>query len=798
MTKFNVVTDGQWGSTGKGLISSYVAYRHGFEILSTTNMANAGHCQTGDTYIITNNGLEKLGKVVSDKTAKSTINKLGKYENISYHHYDGLRSINHIKLSNGINLKCTSPHRYYVWDSVANKCDWVYSSDLNIESHTFLFPKEIEFCNNNLIQDKFIQEKRPNKKPICLPLDEKRIAEYLGLLVGDGYYAGDQIISIAFDEAQLDTMHYIEALYDEFEIEAYRDRRISNKKCFVLITNTVSGLHELFRLVGLKIAVKDQKETPRCILNSNKTIIAAYLRGLFDSDGSVKKDRISFSNCARSVVEDAQQLLYILGIHSCKSRYVDKRGDRLSQYCLTVSGARNMTVFQNIVGFISEIKKEKLKNLIDSAQDQGQIVKVGVDLQNDLKKHGLATRGNTRTTAVLEKQEKLIGPCYEQIINLCENYHLVSIKSIKYNTFDTDVYDISVPGTHSYLANGCISHNTIVREDGEKFIAKAIPAPAILNKWTDRDRLIMIGPTAAFHVDRMLQEIKECELGPTSVIIHPRAGVITEEHRQIEAEEKEGKTGTKHIASTMQGCGAFLADKVMRKPGLKLARDIPELRPYLSVSENPNTGECWSEWLMDTIKSGTSILHEGSQGFSLDINHGSHYPECTSRSTTAVQNIADMGLPAQMMGEVILVIRPYPIRVGNVVEDGKTVGHSGGHYNDHEETTWAEVAKNAYAPPSVTDGELTTVTKRKRRVFTFSETQVKQAVIANGATSIALNFANYIDWSCFQTNDFNKLSKKVTDFIDYVEKVTEIPVSLIGTGPRFCDVIDRFYGPKSD
>ena len=41
--KFNVVTDGSWGSCGKGLIATALADKYRPEIISTTNMANAGH-----------------------------------------------------------------------------------------------------------------------------------------------------------------------------------------------------------------------------------------------------------------------------------------------------------------------------------------------------------------------------------------------------------------------------------------------------------------------------------------------------------------------------------------------------------------------------------------------------------------------------------------------------------------------------------------------------------------------------------------------------------------------------------
>lgn len=343
--------------------------------------------------------------------------------------------------------------------------------------------------------------------------------------------------------------------------------------------------------------------------------------------------------------------------------------------------------------------------------------------------------------------------------------------------------------------------HTVVDNDGKAFVAKALPSGAVLNKWYGFDQQIFIGPTAAFHLDTLMKEIAETGIGQ-NLTIHPRAGVITQAHKEAEF---SGDSSTKHLASTMQGCGTFLADKVLRKPGLKLARDYPELALYMPSAIGRSIlsskfgivyqedRDSMFELLHVSLKAGATILHEGAQGFSLDINHGSHYPQCTSRGTTAMQNIADMGVNIPNVGDIYLVIRPYPIRVGNVVEEGQTTGYSGGCYPDQKEISWDEVCDNAGAPEeakiAIRTKELTTVTKRLRRVFTFSPMQLRQAVIANSATKIALNFANYIDWSVTGVSQYSDLTTKVREFINMVEGIAGIPVSIVGTGPRLCDVI---------
>jgi len=340
--------------------------------------------------------------------------------------------------------------------------------------------------------------------------------------------------------------------------------------------------------------------------------------------------------------------------------------------------------------------------------------------------------------------------------------------------------------------------HTAVSADGQAFVAKALPSASILTQWIPGYKpQIVVGATAAFDIEQLQKEIVQCGVEDT-LTIHPRAGVITTAHKEA---ENVGQSSTKHIASTMQGCSTFLSDKILRKKDLKLARDYPELHKHLSgnlpqklPNANINSAMNLPEMLYTLMRQHNyTILHEGSQGFSLDINHGSHYPHCTSRGTTAMQNMADMGISHLQLGDVFLVIRPFPIRVGNIVENGNIAGYSGDCYADQKELTWQDVANEAGMPNDVAASllktELTTVTKRLRRVFTFSDTQLKEAAIVNGATKIALNFANYIDYSVSGANEYEKLTPKVLDFIRRVEDVTKLPVTVIGTGPQLNHVI---------
>lgn len=152
-----------------------------------------------------------------------------------------------------------------------------------------------------------------------------------------------------------------------------------------------------------------------------------------------------------------------------------------------------------------------------------------------------------------------------------------------------------------------------------------------------------------------------------------------------------------------------------------------------------------------------------------------------------MQNAADAGVPADYMGDVYLVIRPFPIRVGSI-----PAGSSGGCYPDQQETTWEEVARNAgLDPAAVKAAELTTVTKRLRRVFTFSKTQVQAAAWVNGATGIVLTFADQIDAKARDAKTYNELPSRVREFVRAVEYATDVPVVGVSTGPLVEEMVWR-------
>lgn len=282
------------------------------------------------------------------------------------------------------------------------------------------------------------------------------------------------------------------------------------------------------------------------------------------------------------------------------------------------------------------------------------------------------------------------------------------------------------------------------------------------------DALIALAPGAVLNVAHLMKEIADCEIGVGRLFIDPQAMII--EGADIDAE----KPLVAAIGSTGQGVGKATERKISRGADVHLARDIPELKPYIRPTQLV---------LEDAYSRGTKILLEGTQGSGLSLHHG-YYPHVTSRDTTVSGCLSEAGVPPSRVRRVVMVCRTYPIRV-----ESPKQGHSGPM---SREITLEEVAKRSGLPlTELQTTEVTSTTKRKRRIAEFDWDLLRRATALNGPTDIALTFADYLDAANQKARRFDQLQPDTIRFIEEVERVSRAAVSLIATRFDYRSIIDR-------
>lgn len=276
--------------------------------------------------------------------------------------------------------------------------------------------------------------------------------------------------------------------------------------------------------------------------------------------------------------------------------------------------------------------------------------------------------------------------------------------------------------------------------EGRKCITRHLPVSGVINQ----SSTIYLCAGAIIDPHILMREIDELKIDLNRICIHPRAAVINQQDIDLES-----KGSVKAIASTQKGVGRALQRKINRSA--MLAWEHPALKHLVK--------ELDLDFYLDQ---GCTALMEVPQGLDLSINSGLAYPYCTSREVTVAHALSEAQVHPAYLGNTIVTIRTFPIRVGHIVEGGVIVGDSGPFYPDSTELSWKQIG--------VPD-EYTTNTRRVRRVASFSMLQYRRMLRLFRPDFIFLNFANYLT------------SKQLSSLLYKLPEVTHL-----GFGPRARDI----------
>jgi adenylosuccinate synthase len=131
-----------------------------------------------------------------------------------------------------------------------------------------------------------------------------------------------------------------------------------------------------------------------------------------------------------------------------------------------------------------------------------------------------------------------------------------------------------------------------------------------------------------------------------------------------------------------------------------------------------------------------------------------------------------------------MVCRTYPIRVKNAAR-GKSGPLS-------LEIDLDEISRRSGKRlEELQRTEITSTTRRERRIGEFDWSLLHRAAFLNAPTDIALTFVDYLDVKNEKAKRFDQLTPSTINFIEEVERVSGATVSLISTGFNTRNVIDR-------
>lgn len=291
-------------------------------------------------------------------------------------------------------------------------------------------------------------------------------------------------------------------------------------------------------------------------------------------------------------------------------------------------------------------------------------------------------------------------------------------------------------------------HTTSV--GGHDVVLRQVPAGV-----SNPNSILAIAAGCVVDEELLLREIEAVGLERNRLVIDPRAILVEQSDRDAEA------AASMAIGSTASGTGAALVRRMGRTSSVRFVDSGERLRAKARI-------EVVAPQVHVALRQNRDVVIEGTQGFGLSLFHGAHYPFVTARDTTASAFASEVGIGPRQITDVCVVVRTFPIRVG---------GNSGPLLN---EISWDAVRELSGAPTA--HPELTSVTRKIRRVARFDPALVAQACRYNSATSLAIMGLDRLDHLNTGVTDYAQLSLSARRFIQELSLTTETPVTLVGTG----------------
>ncbi|MGQ9625044.1 MAG: adenylosuccinate synthetase [Candidatus Bathycorpusculaceae bacterium] len=298
------------------------------------------------------------------------------------------------------------------------------------------------------------------------------------------------------------------------------------------------------------------------------------------------------------------------------------------------------------------------------------------------------------------------------------------------------------------VRTGSVNAAHTVWLEGKRYALHMVPAAFVYKKCR-----LLIGAGANVHVAKFLEEVEATNV-KNRIGVDWQASIIEEKH----SIQDKSSAHLKGLGTTGWGVGPAIEERVRRTA--KLAKDIPELKPYLTdVALEVN----------DALDAEKNVILEGTQGLMLSLFHGT-YPYVTGRDTSASAICSEAGVGPTKVDEVLIVFKSFMTRVGAGPMPG--------------ELTKDEAMKRGWFETAAGTG-------RERRSAPFNFEIAKKAVKINGATQAALTKLDSVFPQCRGAKTYEELQNEAKQFVAEIEKQIGIPVVLIGTGPEALDIVDK-------
>ncbi|MFH0954821.1 MAG: LAGLIDADG family homing endonuclease [Candidatus Micrarchaeota archaeon] len=235
--------------------------------------------------------------------------------------------------------------------------------------------------------------------------------------------------------------------------------------------------------IGIYNLKSHDKFIPQIIFKSSEQKVALFLNRLFSCDGTIYFDvntgswRISYASVSEKLIRQVQHLLGRFGIQGVlRSKKTKANGKTFSSFELELKG-QNVLLFLQKIGFFGQKEERQKRALADLANRKWNpnVDTVPKEIWNQYVPQNWASVGRKMGFKYPKSLREAIhyAPSRQKLLQIARldgnkviekladsDIFWDEIKTIQKITGETDVFDISVPEHHNFVANDIIIHNS--------------------------------------------------------------------------------------------------------------------------------------------------------------------------------------------------------------------------------------------------------------------------------------------------------------------------------------------------
>lgn len=323
--------------------------------------------------------------------------------------------------------------------------EWIKSKDLKIGDTLIMSKPDITTNRKNKLNN---------------------VARFIGYLIGDGCYCNKNVFGFTNCEPEIlsDYNLVLTHCFPDETVKTYiKNNKMRSKDIRIYSKEARIKLKEIY---GLGYVKSGDKTIPEMFIAPNREILENLLFGLYQTDGSVRTNGITFSSTSQKLLGQIQEILLLLGVDSHRVKHE-----------IRVLGWKNLSKLPLIC---NESKhRERIKLIVNRRNPATEIIPHASKMIINKLKERKSTGYNNSIRKQCKKynipKENLYskpGKNKEHFKEMCDKIGEPDLKWLASDEifFDTvkekkevgvkKCYDLFVPLNNQFISNGFLTHNS--------------------------------------------------------------------------------------------------------------------------------------------------------------------------------------------------------------------------------------------------------------------------------------------------------------------------------------------------